>query len=65
MSLTTKIRKVIKNYDETDINGFKKVLYSMIEEKNQSKFNEINNNTGREINITPHEIKISIILFIK
>ena len=38
-----KIRKIIKNYDETDINGFKKVLYSMIEEKNKSKFNEINN----------------------
>ena len=38
-----KIRKIIKNYDETDINGFKKVLYSMIEEKNKLKFNEINN----------------------
>ena len=38
-----KIRKIIKNYDETDINGFKKILYSMIEEKNKSKFNEINN----------------------
>ena len=38
-----KIRKIIKNYNETDINGFKKVLYSMIEENNKLKFNEINN----------------------
>ena len=39
----TKIRKIIKNYNEDDINGFKKVLYSLIEEKNKLKFDEINN----------------------
>jgi len=38
----TKIKKIIKNYNEGDINGFKKVLYSMIDEKNKLKFNEIN-----------------------
>ena len=37
-----KIYNVIKNFDEQDINGFKKVLYQMIEKHNQKKFNEIN-----------------------
>ena len=38
----TNIYNVIKNFDEMDINGFKKVLFKMIDEKNQKKFNEIN-----------------------
>ena len=38
----TKIYNVIKKFDENDINGFKKVLYGMIELENQNKFNEIN-----------------------
>ncbi len=37
-----KIYNVIKNFDETDINGFKKVLFEMIDQKNQKKFSEIN-----------------------
>ena len=37
-----KIYNVIKNFDEQDINSFKKVLYQMIEKHNQKKFNEIN-----------------------
>ena len=37
-----KIRDIIKNFKEIDINGFKKILYKMIEEKNQKKFEEIN-----------------------
>ena len=37
-----KIYNVIKNFDEQDINGFKKVLYQMIEKHNQKKFDEIN-----------------------
>ena len=38
-----KIRKVLKQFNEKDINGFKKILYAMIEEKNKKKFDEINN----------------------
>ena len=38
-----KIRKIIIDADESDINGFKTILYKMIEEKNKSKFDEINN----------------------
>lgn len=37
-----KIKKVIKNADEVDINGFKKILYAMIGEKTQLQFNKIN-----------------------
>ena len=37
-----KIYNVIKNFDETDIKGFKKVLYEMIDQKNQKKYSEIN-----------------------
>ena len=39
----TKIRNVLKQFNEKDINGFKKILYAMIEEKNKKKFDEINN----------------------
>ena len=38
----TKIYNIIKKFSEDDINGFKKIIYSMIEENNQKKFNEIN-----------------------
>ena len=38
----SKIYNVIKKFDEIDINGFKKVLFEMIDENNQKKFNEIN-----------------------
>ena len=38
-----KIRNVLKLFNEKDINGFKKILYTMIEEKNKKKFDEINN----------------------
>ena len=38
----TKIYNVVKKFDEVDINGFKKVLFEMIDTKNQKKFNEIN-----------------------
>ena len=37
-----KIYNVIKNFDEIDINGFKKVLFEMIDQKNQKKYSEIN-----------------------
>ena len=37
-----KIYNVIRAFDEGEINGFKKVLFQMIDQKNQKKFNEIN-----------------------
>jgi DNA-binding MarR family transcriptional regulator len=37
-----RIKEIIKNADEKDINGFKKILYAMIDEKNQLQFNELN-----------------------
>ena len=37
-----KIYNVVKKFHENDINGFKKVLFEMIEIKNQKKFDEIN-----------------------
>ena len=37
-----KIYNVIKNFDEKDINGFKKVLFQIVDINNQKKFNEIN-----------------------
>ena len=37
-----KIKSIIKNSNEADINGFKKILYSMIDKKSQKKFDEIN-----------------------
>ena len=38
----TKIYNVIKKFEEIDINGFKKVLFEMIDHDNQKKFDEIN-----------------------
>ena len=38
-----RLRSVLKQFKENEINGFKKVLYAMIEEKNKHKFDEINN----------------------
>tara|TARA_Y100001970_G_C13945372_1_gene705377 strand:+ start:14 stop:496 length:483 start_codon:yes stop_codon:yes gene_type:complete len=38
----SKIYNVINKFSENDINGFKKVLYAMIDNDNQNKFNEIN-----------------------
>ena len=38
----TKIYNVIKNFNEQDINGFKKVLFEMIDKESQKKFSEIN-----------------------
>lgn len=37
-----KIKNIIKNSNELDINGFKKILYKMINKENQKKFNELN-----------------------
>ena len=37
-----KIYNVIKKFDEVNINGFKRVLYEMIDEENRKKFNDIN-----------------------
>jgi len=37
-----KIYNVIKKFEEIDINGFKKVLFEMIDHENQKKFDEIN-----------------------
>ena len=37
-----RIKEIIKNADEKDINGFKKILYAMIDAKNQLQFNELN-----------------------
>ena len=38
----TKIYNVIKKFEEIDINGFKKVLFEMIDRDNQKIFDEIN-----------------------
>ena len=37
-----KIRNVLLKFNEMDINGFKKILYEMVEDKNKEKFDEIN-----------------------
>ena len=37
-----KIRNVIKNAEQDDINGFKTILYEMIEKNNKIKFDELN-----------------------
>ena len=37
-----RIRNVLLNFNEIDINGFKKILYEMVNNKNKEKFNEIN-----------------------
>ena len=42
MIQTKRIKKIINKFSEKDINGFKKILYAMIEQKNKIKFDEIN-----------------------
>ena len=37
-----RIYNIIKNFDEENVNSFKKVLFQMLDEKNKKKFNEIN-----------------------
>ena len=37
-----KIKKVINNFNQEDINGFKKILYEMIEIDNQKTFQHLN-----------------------
>ena len=37
-----KIRNVLLKFNEMDINGFKKILYEMVDDKNKEKFDEIN-----------------------
>jgi len=37
-----KIRNVLLNFNEIDINGFKKILYEMVDDRNKAKFNELN-----------------------
>ena len=39
----SRIRNIIKHADENNINGFKIMLYEMIEKKNKFKFDELNN----------------------
>tara|TARA_Y100001936_G_C15523084_1_gene383824 strand:+ start:25 stop:513 length:489 start_codon:yes stop_codon:yes gene_type:complete len=43
MIQTKRIKKIINKFSEKDINGFKKILYAMIEQKNKIKFDKINN----------------------
>ena len=38
----SKIYNVLRQFDEQDINGFKKILYSIIDKNNQKKFDDIN-----------------------
>ena len=37
-----KIKSIINDANESDINGFKKILYSMIDEKSKKIFNKLN-----------------------
>ena len=37
-----KIKKIISKSEENDINGFKRILYDMIDDNNKRKFNELN-----------------------
>ena len=37
-----KIKKIISKSEESDINGFKRILYDMIDDNNKIKFNELN-----------------------
>ena len=37
-------QKIISKSEESDINGFKRILYDMIDEDNKRKFNELNSN---------------------
>ena len=39
---TQKIKKVINNFNQEDINGFKKILYEMIEIDNKKTFQHLN-----------------------
>ena len=39
----SKIRNIIRKANENDINGFKKMLYKMIDDKNKNNFDELNN----------------------
>ena len=36
------IKNIFKKFDESDINGFKKILYAMIDDENKKIFDEIN-----------------------
>ena len=38
-----KIKEILKNADQDNINGFKIMLYEMIDNKNKIKFDELNN----------------------
>ena len=38
-----KIKKILKNADENEINGFKKILYAMIDPEGKKIFNSLNN----------------------
>jgi len=37
-----KIKKVINNFNKEDIDGFKKILYEMIETENKKTFKHLN-----------------------
>ena len=39
---TNNIKNIFRKFDESDINGFKKILYAMIDDENKKIFNEIN-----------------------
>ena len=39
---TQKIKKVISNFNQEDIDGFKKILYEMIEIENKKTFQHLN-----------------------
>jgi len=39
---TNNIKNIFRKFDESDINGFKKILYAMINDGNKKIFNEIN-----------------------
>ena len=39
---TNRIRNVFKNANEADINGFKKILFEMIDKNNQIQFDKLN-----------------------
>ena len=39
----SKLKKIILSSEEIDINGYKKILYKMMDEKTQNEFNKINN----------------------
>ena len=43
------LKNILKNADETDINGFKKILYAMIDEKTQKNLIKLINNLCQKI----------------